>query len=85
MAELVYVLCSIASLFCAALLFRSYRAQRSRLLLLSTLCFAGMTINSLVLVVDLLVLPELDLRPARTGVAYVSLLGLLLGLIWESR
>ena len=85
MAELVYILCTATSTFCALLLFRSYRAHRSRLLLLSTLCFVGLAVNSVILFLDLLVLPEADLRLARTLVAYVSVLGLLLGLIWESR
>lgn len=87
MAELVYILCAATSMGCAFLLFRSYRQQHSRLLLLSTLCFLGMAVNSVLLFIDLAVLPEreLDLRLARTLVAYVSILGLLLGLIWESR
>jgi len=85
MAEAVYVLCVATSLFCATLLFRSYRQQPSRLLLLSTLCFVGMAINSALVVADLLLLPHVDLRFARTLVAYISILGLLLGLIWESR
>lgn len=85
MAELVYVLCALASLGCALIVFRSYRAARSRMLLLVTLCFVGMAINSAILVVDLVVWPETDLRLARTLVAYVALLGFLFGLIWESR
>ena len=85
MAELVYILCAATSMFCAFLLFRSYRAQRSRLLLLSTLCFVGLAVNSIVLVLDLVVLPQADLRLARTLVAYVSILAFLLGLVWESR
>jgi hypothetical protein len=85
MAELVYILCAATSTFCALLLFRSYRSQRSRLLLLSTLCFVGLAINSVILVVDLLVLPDADLRLARTAVAYGSILAFLLGLIWETR
>jgi hypothetical protein len=85
MAEIVYILCAATSLFCAALLLRSYRSQRSRLLLLSTLCFLGLAINSTVLVIDLMVLPDIDLRPLRVVPAFVAILGLLLGLIWESR
>jgi hypothetical protein len=85
MGELVYVLCTAASMACAFLLFRGYREQHSRLLLLSMLCFLGLAINSVLLFVDLAVLPEIDLRLARTLVAYVSILGFLLGLIWESR
>jgi hypothetical protein len=85
MAELVYILCAATSLFCAFLLFRSYRSQRSRLLLLSTLCFVGLAVNNMVLVIDLIVFPEIDLRLLRTLVAYVSILAFLLGLVWESR
>lgn len=85
MAELVYLLCATTSMGCAFLLFRSYRQQHSRLLLLSTLCFLGMAINSVLLFIDLAMLPELDMRLARTLVAYVSILGFLLGLIGESR
>ena len=85
MAELVYILCAATSLFCAILLARSYRAQRSRLLLLSTLCFVGLALNNMILVADLVLLPDLDLRLARTVVAYVSILAFLLGLVWEAR
>lgn len=85
MAELVYILCAATSMFCAVLLFRSYRAQRSRLLFLSTLCFVGLALNSIILVVDLIVLPDADLRLLRTLVAYVSVFAFLLGLVWESR
>ena len=85
MAELVYVLCSATSLFCAAMLFRSYLRQRSRLLLWSTLCFLGLAVNSVVLFVDLAVLPAIDLRPVRTTAALVSMLLMTIGLVWESR
>ena len=85
MAEAVYILCAAASLSCALIVFRNYRNQPSRLLLLSTLCFVGLAINSIILVIDLIVLPEADLRLARTLVAYASILAFLLGLIWESR
>lgn len=85
MAEIVYILCALASLACAVIVFRSFREQRSRMLLLVTLCFVGMAINGAILVIDLVVWPEMDLRLARTLVAYVSLLGFLFGLIWESR
>jgi hypothetical protein len=85
MAELVYILCAATSLFCAFLLFRSYRTQRTRLLLWSTLCFVGLAVNNIILVVDLMMFPEIDLRLVRTLVAYGSILVFLLGLVWESR
>jgi hypothetical protein len=84
-AEAVYVLCMLTSLFCAGLLFRSYRAQHSRLLLWSTLCFMGLAINNALLVIDLLVLPEIDLRVLRAAIGFLSGLVLLGGLVWEQR
>ncbi len=83
MAEVVYILCALTSLFCAILLFRSYRASRTRLLMWSTLCFVGLAINNLLLVVDLVLVPEFDLSLVRSGTALTSMLLLLIGLIWE--
>lgn len=85
MAEVVYILCAATSIFCSALLFRTYRRQPSRLVLLSMLCFLGLALNGLLVVVDLMLLTDVDLRLARTLVAYVSILGFLLGLLWETR
>jgi hypothetical protein len=85
MAEAVYMLCALTSLFCAVLLIRSFRRQRSRLLLWSSLCFVGLAANNALLVVDLMVVPEVDLSAVRTSVAAAALLLLLIGLIWESR
>ena len=84
MAETVYILCALASLFCALLLLRSYRRQRTRLLLWSTLCFVGLAINNLLLVIDLVLVPEVDLSLVRTSTALVSMLLLVIGLIWEA-
>lgn len=85
MAESVYILCTVTSLFCAALLGRSYLRARSRLLLWSTLCFLGLGINSVVMVLDLAVLTHLDLRLVRTSTALCSMLLITIGLVWESR
>lgn len=83
MAETVYVLCALTSLFCAILLWRSYRRSKTRLLMWSTACFAGLAINNLLLVLDLLVVPDVDLAIARSGTAVASLLLLVIGLAWE--
>ena len=85
MAEAVYVLCMLTSLFCAFLLFRSYRAQASRLLLWSTVCFVGLAISNALLVLDLMVLADVDLRLVRTGVGFASTFAFLCALIWELR
>jgi hypothetical protein len=85
MAEVVYVLCTIASLVAAALLLRSYRRTRSRLLMWSTCCFIGLAINNILLLVDLVVVPDVDLRFVRSGAAVVALGMLVVGLVWEDR
>jgi hypothetical protein len=85
MAESVYVLCGLTSLFCAGLLIRSFRARRTRLLLWSSLCFVGLALNNLLLVVDLLVVPDIDLSALRASVAAIAVALLLIGFIWESR
>jgi hypothetical protein len=85
-AEAVYILCMLTSVFCAVLLFRSYRANKSHLLLYSTLCFAGFAISNALLVVDLIVFatgPDLGL--IRTSVNFVSGFLLLAALVWEMR
>ena len=85
MPELVYVLCALTSVVCAGLLLRSYLANRSKLLLWSTLCFIGLAINNIFLFVDLVVVPDIDLRLARSGSAISALALLTFGLVWESR
>jgi len=84
-SEAVYVLCMLTSLFCAFLLFRSYRAQRSQLLLWSTVCFAGLAVGNALLVLDLMVLPDVDLRLVRAAVGFGSSFALLGALVWELR
>ena len=84
MAEIVYVLCALTSLFCAGLLWRSYRARRTRLLMWSTLCFAGLAVNNVLLFLDLVVfVHEVDLALLRTGAALIAVTALLVGLLWE--
>jgi Family of unknown function (DUF5985) len=84
MADLVFVLCAITSVLCATLLYRGYRKSRSRLLFWSALCFAGLGLNNILLVVDLSVLPaEIDLSLIRSLPAVAGLGLLIYGLIWE--
>lgn len=85
MAESVYVLCAVASLLCTLLLLRGYRRTRSRLLLWSSLCFGGLTCNNVLLFVDLVLVPDLNLALARSAVALAGLLILLYGLIFDSQ
>ena len=83
MAAAIYTLCTLTSLLCAWLLLRSYNKQRYRILLWSGLCFTGLFLNNLLLVIDRLILPTTDLLTWRLLVGLVALLPLLYGLIWE--
>ena len=85
MAEVVYIMCGLTSLFCAVLLVRSFRRQRSRLLMWASLSFVGLAASNAVLVVDLMIVPEVDLLAVRVTLAAVAMLLLLIGLIWESK
>lgn len=84
MSSFVYLLCAATSILCAVLLVRSYLATRTRLLLWSALCFSGLALNNLILVIDKAT-AEIDLSLVRSLPALVGMLLLLYGLIWESR
>jgi uncharacterized membrane protein YiaA len=81
MAILVYLLCALTSLGCAALLVRSHLRNRSRVLFWSALCFCGLFLNNALLFTDYVGVLDLDLARARTTVALLALLLLLYGLI----
>jgi hypothetical protein len=83
MAEAVYLLCAITSIVCAALLVRSYRNQRTRLLMWSALCFVGLALNNILMFVDLVVFPGFDMSLLRSATAVVAVVLLLIGLLWE--
>ena len=85
MAEWVYALCAITSVMCAVLLLRGYSSSRVRLLFWASLCFFGFALNNILLFVDLILLPQVDLFLWRTMPALVGVTLFLYGLIWESR
>lgn len=84
LASLVYLLGAIVTGVCAVLLLRGFARSRSRLLLWSGLCFAGLTLSNALLFVDLGVLPEHDLYMWRLGTAAGAMLLLVYGLVFES-
>lgn len=85
MAKAVYVLCALTSIGCAVLLLRGYMKSRTNLLFWSSLCFIGLALNNILLFVDLVIVPSVNLELLRSGVALAALMVLLFGLIWESR
>ena len=85
MASAVYLLCALTAIVCAWLLMQAYFARgRYRLLLWSGLCFVGLAANNLLLVVDKLLLPAVDLSLARTAGALLALSVLIYGLVMDA-
>lgn len=84
MVLVIYVLCAIASLVCAVLLWRGYRASGARLLHWSALCFMGLFLNNLLLVVDTHVVATVDLALYRMLPALIGALLLVYGLVWDT-
>lgn len=84
-ANLVYVLCALTSVACAVLLYRGYRRSHTRLLFWSAVCFVGLAANNLFLIVDLRVVPAIDLSAWRLVPALIGVGALVFGLIWETR
>jgi hypothetical protein len=85
MASVVYALCTLTSGMCAVLLLRAYLSSRARLLLWSSLAFIGLACNNLLLFIDLVVVPAVDLLLYRNLTAAAAVMVLLLGLIWDSQ
>ena len=84
LALAVYVLCALTSAACATLLLRAYRQTRVRLLLWSGLCFVGLALNNLLLVVDERMVPTTDLSTWRTVPALAGVALLIYGLVWDA-
>ena len=85
MTSAVYILCAATSAVCAVLLLRGYARSRARFLLWSSLCFVGLGLNNIVLVIDKVVFPtEVDLSLWRTVPAIAGLALLMYGLVWDA-
>ena len=84
MPALVYSLCALTSLACAVLLARTYSTRRTRLLLWSSLSFVGFAANNVLLFIDFVVVPSVDLALLRALTSLAAVMTLLFGLVWES-
>ena len=81
MAFAIYLLCTLTSAACCWLLARAHLSRPHSVLFWSAVCFAGLTINNLLLMLDKLVFLDVDLSTLRLAVAQVSLLVLVLGML----
>lgn len=84
-APVIYAIGFLTTASCAFLLLRGYFAGRKKLLLWSGCCFVGLAISNLLVFVDLVLVPDLDLYRYRLATAAIAMTLLLYGLIWESK
>ena len=80
----VYILCAVTSLVCTVLLLRGYKKTGVRLLFWSGLCFAGLTLDNVLLYVDVIVVPDVNLAIWRKIPGLIAIFVLVYGLIWDS-
>jgi hypothetical protein len=85
MESLVSTVGAIVAALCAGLLLRAYVDVRKRLLLWSSLCFAGLALSNVLVFIDLEVVPQqVDLYLYRLVIAAVAMLTLIGALVWDS-
>jgi len=81
--DALYSVCFLTSLSCCLLLIRSYRRTGSKVLLWGAACFVLLAIDNLFVIVDLIVLPMIDLSPLRLFVTLLAVSTLLFGFVRE--
>ncbi len=80
----LYLLAILTSAACMLLLFRGYAASGVRLLLWSGLCFVFLTVNNVLLFVDLIVFEGFDLRLYRLAASLIAVSLLIYAFLWEA-
>lgn len=82
-SAIVYFLCFCSSGLCTYLLVNAFMRSREKLLLWSAACFCLLTLNNLLVFVDIILLPGSDLTWARSITSFSAVAVLLYGFIWE--
>lgn len=80
----IYVLCVLTSAACSYLLIRGYWRSGTRLLFWSGLCFGFLSVNSIIVILDILVFSAADLQAFRHSASLAAVGALLVGLVWET-
>jgi hypothetical protein len=81
--SIVYVLCFLTSAACAWLLFTSFLKVRQRLLAWSALCFGLIAAANLLVFVDIILLPDVDLLLLRHLMNFAGIAVMIYGLVVE--
>jgi Family of unknown function (DUF5985) len=84
MPELVYIFCGLTSIACVALLFRQYQTTRTPLLFWSVGCFVLFAVSNILLFVDLIMLPHVDLSSVRYSLTLIGMCMMLYGLVRQN-
>jgi hypothetical protein len=80
----VYFLCFATCATCAGLLVRAWLRTRARLLLWSAVSFILLAVNNGLVVFDLVLLPDVDLRIFRHLAALAAVCTLIFGFVWDT-
>ena len=85
MAQTIYLLCALTCLLCTVLLLKRWKATRLGLLFWSGICFLTLTAANILLFVDRIVVPQVDLALLRHSVTLLAIIFMLFGLIVARR
>lgn len=80
----VFLLCFATSVVCLVLLIRAYLNSKSRLLFWAAACFVLLAINNGLMFLDMVIVPDDDLRLIRHLSALAAISTLLYGFIWDT-
>lgn len=82
--NMIYLLCFLTSVACCLLLIRSYRKNKSPVLLWTAACFILLALDNLLVVCDFILTgPSVDLSLPRLLTTFLAVATLLTGFIWE--
>ena len=84
MSAFIYTLCASTAFVCTWLLLRAYRSRSNRLLFWCGVFFGIQTLNNLMLILDKLIFPQIDMSVWRHTIALVAIVLLLYGLIMRT-
>lgn len=79
----VYLLCFLTSLSCCLLLIRSYWRSKNKVLLWTAACFVLLALDNLLVIFDLVLLPNIDLSVPRLLATLLAISTLIIGFVWE--
>jgi hypothetical protein len=82
--HIIYGLCALTAFMCCCLLLLAYARSGYRLLFWGGICFVGLTINNIFVILDELVILSVDLSVWRLLPALLAMSVLIYGLIWDN-